>query len=60
MIIPWKNVFDWGGLKGSLFISLAMSLPSNFPQREAIVVLIFGVVFFSLLVQGLTIEPFGQ
>jgi monovalent cation:H+ antiporter, CPA1 family len=37
-----------------------MSLPSNFPQREAIVVLIFGVVFFSLLVQGLTIEPFGQ
>ncbi|EGW40460.1 sodium:proton antiporter [Desulfosporosinus sp. OT] len=51
----WKHILNWGGLKGSLSIALAMSLPSNFPQREAIVGLIFGVVFFSLVGQGLTI-----
>jgi CPA1 family monovalent cation:H+ antiporter len=51
----WKHVLNWGGLKGSLSIALAMSLPSNFPQREAIIGLTFGVVFFSLVVQGLTI-----
>lgn len=56
--ITWKHVLNWGGLKGSLSIALAMSLPSNFPQREAIVVLTFGVVFFSLVGQGLTIGRF--
>ena len=55
MPTSWKHILNWGGLKGSLSIALAMSLPSNFPQREAIVVLTFGVVFFSLIVQGLTI-----
>jgi len=56
--MTWKHVLNWGGLKGSLSIALAMSLPSNFPQREAIVVLTFGVVLFSLLIQGLTIGRF--
>lgn len=51
----WKHILNWGGLKGSLSIALAMSLPLNFPKREAVVVLTFSVVLFSLLVQGLTI-----
>lgn len=51
----WKHILNWGGLKGPLSVALAMSLPSNFPQREAIVVMTFGVVLFSLVVQGLTI-----
>ncbi|OLN28077.1 cation:proton antiporter [Desulfosporosinus metallidurans] len=55
MPISWKHALTWGGLKGSLSIALAMSLPSAFPQREAIVVLTFGVVLFSLVIQGLTI-----
>lgn len=55
MPTSWKHVLTWGGLKGSLSIALAMSLPSAFPQREAIVVLTFGVVLFSLVAQGLTI-----
>lgn len=56
--MAWKHVLNWGGLKGSLSIALAMSLPSNFSEREAIVVLTFGVVFFSLIGQGLTIGRF--
>ncbi|SET37369.1 sodium:proton antiporter [Paenibacillus sp. NFR01] len=52
----WKLVLNWGGLKGSLSIALALSLPASFDGRETILVLTFSVVVFSLLVQGLTIK----
>lgn len=38
-------------------MAMALSLPANFPQREMLVVTTFGVALFTLLVQGLTIEP---
>lgn len=53
----WKLVLNWGGLKGSLSIALALSLPASFEGREDILVLTFSIVLFSLLVQGLTIKP---
>ncbi|MED1865128.1 cation:proton antiporter [Fictibacillus nanhaiensis] len=53
----WKHVLNWGGLKGSLSIALALSLPNDFPGRENVIILAFSVVFFSLIVQGLTISP---
>lgn len=53
----WRHVFNWGGLKGSLSIALALSLPTSFAGREDVLVLTFGVVLFSLVVQGLTIKP---
>lgn len=53
----WKHVLNWGGLKGSLSVALALSLPPDFPGRETLIALTFGVVFFSLVAQGLTIEP---
>lgn len=53
----WKVVLNWGGLKGSLSIALALSLPTTFDGRNDILVLTFSVVLFSLLVQGLTIKP---
>lgn len=53
----WQHVLLWGGLRGSLSIALVLSLPSNLPGRAELVVLIFGTVIFSLLVQGLTISP---
>jgi len=52
----YKHVLNWGGLKGSLSIALALSLPLTFAGRDYILVLTFSVVLFSLLVQGLTIE----
>ncbi|MDP5272775.1 Na+/H+ antiporter [Chengkuizengella axinellae] len=55
--MAWKHVFNWGGLKGSLSIALALSLDADFPGREDILVLTFGVVLFSLVIQGLTIKP---
>jgi CPA1 family monovalent cation:H+ antiporter len=56
----WQHVLNWGGLRGSLSIALALSLPHNFPGRETVLVLALGVVLFSLVVQGLTIKPLLQ
>src|SRR2546425_7999969 len=38
-------------------LSLHDALPISFPYREQILNLTFGVVIFSILVQGLTIKP---
>ncbi|WP_334074550.1 MULTISPECIES: cation:proton antiporter [Paenibacillus] len=53
----WKLILNWGGLKGSLSIALALSLPPSFEGRDEILVLTFSVVMFSLLAQGLSIKP---
>ncbi len=53
----WQHVLFWGGLRGSLSIALVLSLPTALPGRSQLVVMIFGAVIFSLLVQGLTISP---
>jgi CPA1 family monovalent cation:H+ antiporter len=53
----WKHIINWGGLKGSLSIALALSLPRDFTGREEILILAFSVVLFSLVVQGLSIKP---
>lgn len=55
--IRWQHILVWGGLRGSLSIALALSLPSSIPGRSQLIIMIFGVVIFSLLVQGLTISP---
>lgn len=52
-----RILLNWGGVKGSLSIALALSLPSSFDGRETVLLLTFAVVLFSLLVQGLTIKP---
>jgi len=53
----WQHVMVWAGLRGALSLALALSLDSTFPYREQILNLTFGVVVFSILVQGLTIKP---
>jgi len=53
----WQHVLVWGGLRGALSLALALSLESAFPYRDQILNLTFGVVVFSILVQGLSIKP---
>lgn len=53
----WRLLLWWGGLRGSLCMALALSLPNALPYREEILITTFGVVLFTLLVSGLTIEP---
>ena len=59
----WQGVLTWGGLRGAVALAMALSLPftlgtgAPFPDRDLLQVMTFGVILFSLLVQGLTIEP---
>ncbi len=53
----WMHVLFWGGLRGSLSIALALSLPMSLPYRTELTMLVFGAVVFSLLAQGLTVAP---
>lgn len=48
-------VLTWGGLRGGISVALALSLPLS-PVRDQILAATYGVVVFSIVVQGLTIE----
>jgi CPA1 family monovalent cation:H+ antiporter len=52
-----QTVLWWGGLRGSVSIALALSIPASLLQRERIIATVFGAVLFTLLIQGLTIKP---
>lgn len=54
--LRWRHVLLWGGLHGTVSLALALTLPQDFPFREKILAMTFGVVLFSLVVQGLTIK----
>jgi CPA1 family monovalent cation:H+ antiporter len=51
-----QTVLWWGGLRGSVSVALALSVPGALSQRQEIINVVFGVVLFTLLVQGLTIQ----
>ena len=53
----WTGILAWSGLRGSLSMVLALSLPATMPQRELIVDMTVGVVVLSILVQGVTVSP---
>jgi CPA1 family monovalent cation:H+ antiporter len=62
----WKHVLFWGGLRGSIPIALLLhlptgaSLPADSPLavlRPSLLLAGFGCVFFSLVVQGMTMRP---
>jgi CPA1 family monovalent cation:H+ antiporter len=48
------KIMTWGGLRGGISVALALSLPAG-PKREAILVVTYIIVVFSIIVQGLTI-----
>lgn len=60
--VSWAygHVLVWGGLRGGVALAIALSLPEALPGRSLILALTFGVVLFTTLVQGLTIEPLVQ
>lgn len=54
----WLHVLNWGGLRGAIALALALSLPAALgPEREMVRVMAFGVVLFTLVVQGMTMKP---
>ncbi|CEF40304.1 sodium/hydrogen exchanger [Acetobacter senegalensis] len=49
-------VLTWGGLRGGISVSLALSLPEG-PMRDILMGVCYAVVVFTILVQGLSIGP---
>ena len=47
-------VLTWGGLRGGISVALALSLPA-IPAKPVLLAVTYGVVVFSIIVQGLTI-----
>jgi Na+:H+ antiporter len=53
----WQHIMTWGGIRGALSLALALSLDRAFPYRGHVLAASFGVVAFSIVVQGLTLKP---
>jgi len=52
-------ILTWGGLRGGLSVAMALSLPEG-PSKDAILTITYGIVVFSIVVQGLTLEHFAR
>jgi Na+/H+ antiporter len=55
-----RLVIAWSGIRGAVSLAVALALPlttaaGGFPKRDLIVFLTFSVIFFTLVVQGLSL-----
>jgi CPA1 family monovalent cation:H+ antiporter len=50
--MSWRHVMFWGGQRGAVSLALALSLPVDLPQRDSLLIMTFGVVLFTSLVQA--------
>ena len=55
--LRWQHILVAGGIRGALALALVLSLARHFPFREQILAMTFGVVAFTIVVQGLAIKP---
>jgi monovalent cation:H+ antiporter, CPA1 family len=55
-----RHVIFWGGLRGAVALAAVLSLPADFPQRAQLLAMTYGVVLFTLLVQGLTMSQVAR
>ncbi len=53
----WRWTFVVAGMRGGLSLALALALPQDLPDRAAIIDAVFAVVIFTLVVQGIALEP---
>lgn len=53
------TLLTWGGLRGGLSVALAMSTKDMLPEKTYFIILgcTYAVVFFTTVVQGLTMKP---
>jgi CPA1 family monovalent cation:H+ antiporter len=53
----WQHIMVWGGMRGALSLALVLSLGQDFPYRDQLLTMTFGVVAFTIVLQGITIKP---
>ncbi|MFQ6090057.1 MAG: cation:proton antiporter, partial [Candidatus Bipolaricaulia bacterium] len=57
--LTWQHLIFWGGLRGSIPVALVLGLHGAVTQDidNLLLTTVFGVVAFSLIVQGITVGP---
>lgn len=58
--LTWRVTVVLAGMRGGLSLALALAIPETLPYREEIVDAVIGVVLFTLVVQGVALEPVLQ
>ncbi len=53
------TILTWGGLRGGISIALSLQLTPSM-NRDLFVTVTYGVVIFSIIVQGLTVGPLAR
>ena len=53
----WRHVLFWGGLRGGVAIALVLDLVAGLPGRDDVAAAVFGLVVFTLIGQGLSMQP---
>lgn len=58
--VPFRHVMYWGGLRGAISLALALTLTGatfGVDVAQELKLMTFGVVLFTLIVQGISIAP---
>jgi CPA1 family monovalent cation:H+ antiporter len=53
----WMHVIHWSGLRGALVMALVLTLPPDLPFYNEILIFSVSVIFFTIVVNGITMEP---
>jgi CPA1 family monovalent cation:H+ antiporter len=55
--LTWRWTVVFAGMRGGLSLALALALPANLAHRSSIIDAVIAVVLFTLIVQGISLEP---
>ena len=59
--IRWQHLLVWGGLRGAIAVALLLSIPpSNLASLGSVPALVYGIVLFNLVAQGISIGPLSS
>ncbi|GAC1536222.1 MAG: Na+/H+ antiporter [Herpetosiphon sp.] len=54
--LRWLHILFWAGLRGGVSLAVVLGLPAALPGRALVFNLTVGIVLWTLVVQGLTVE----
>lgn len=52
-----QHLLFWGGLRGALALALVLGIPESTRHATGVTAVTFGIVAFSVIVQGITMKP---